>query len=222
MSLLDLEVSKHSLFTITYLMNILGELYRIKPCTLHVVDELYCHDDCRFGWWNHDRCARSHFDVCGKITPIVARDVVNDIHVIRSTSYLQKVYKGCLVPTTDQPFTINIFSITSNNMAKLFIFLSAFLGILTTLISAQSSPFEMVTLVKIDYTTAELAEHYHRLDVTYKTINATAIKAAVLVPKKLAASNKKADAPVVVHFHGGGLIIGTNLEPAFIADWYVR
>ncbi|KAK4652262.1 hypothetical protein QC762_609590 [Podospora pseudocomata] len=107
-------------------------------------------------------------------------------------------------------------------MAKLFIFLSAFLGILTTLISAQSSPFEMVTLVKIGYATAELAEHYHRLDVTYKTINATAIKAAVLVPKKLAASNKKTDAPVVVHFHGGGLIIGTNLEPVFIADWVTQ
>ncbi|KAK4171501.1 Alpha/Beta hydrolase protein [Triangularia setosa] len=106
-------------------------------------------------------------------------------------------------------------------MAKLLFFLSAFLGIFTTLVSAQSTPFEMVTLIKIDYSSSELAEYYHRLDITYKTVNITAIKTAVLVPKKLAAFDKKIDAPVVVHLHGGGLIIGTNLEPAFIADWYL-
>ncbi|KAK0659158.1 Alpha/Beta hydrolase protein [Cercophora samala] len=108
------------------------------------------------------------------------------------------------------------------NMVKLLILLSAFLGLFIPFISAQSSPFEMATLIKIDYSTARLAEHYHRLDITYKTVNTTAIKTAVLVPKKLAASNKKTDAPVVVHLHGGGLVIGTNLEPAFIADWYIK
>ncbi|KAK0744868.1 Alpha/Beta hydrolase protein, partial [Apiosordaria backusii] len=130
------------------------------------------------------------------------------------------LHKGCGLPTVEQRI-ISSTSPTSSTlaMAKLLFFLSALLGILTTLTSAQSSPFELVTLVKIDYTRSELAEHYHRLDITYKTVNTTAIKTAVLVPKALAASKKKTDAPVVVHLHGGGLIMGTNLEPAWISDW---
>ncbi|KAK4194410.1 Alpha/Beta hydrolase protein [Triangularia verruculosa] len=107
-------------------------------------------------------------------------------------------------------------------MASTFFLLAAFLGVFTTLISAQSSPFEMVTLIKIDYSRSELAEQYHRLDITYKTVNTTAIKTAVLVPKKLASSKKKTDAPVAVHLHGGGLIIGTNPDPVFVADWLVQ
>lgn len=60
---------------------------------------------------------------------------------------------------------------------------------------------------------------FERADVVYKTLNNTPFEAAVLVPKRSLAS-KNNPSPLLVHFHGGGLIMGTNLDPVMLPQWY--
>ena len=68
---------------------------------------------------------------------------------------------------------------------------------------------------------ADLQAKFDRIDVTYKTVNNTAIKTAIFVPKSLVSAAKPTTAPVLVHFHGGALIMGDNPEPFFLSDWSV-
>src|SRR3569833_973926 len=65
---------------------------------------------------------------------------------------------------------------------------------------------------------ASLFPQFQRLEVVYKTTNETPFPAAVLIPKSLKPSEKPS--PLLVHFHGGGLYMGTYLEPAFISKWF--
>jgi hypothetical protein len=55
----------------------------------------------------------------------------------------------------------------------------------------------------------------------YKRIGNTDFEVAVLVSRSLASSSKKTNSPLLVHFHGGGLIMGTILDSAILSVWYV-
>jgi carboxylesterase type B len=83
---------------------------------------------------------------------------------------------------------------------------------------SHSSPIDFLAAARIHHNTLELQQNYDRIDVNYKEVNGTRIEAAVLVPKVLSA--KKTTAPVIVHLHGGGFMVGSNLDPALLADWY--
>jgi hypothetical protein len=62
---------------------------------------------------------------------------------------------------------------------------------------------------------------FERIDLCYKTLASTDFGVAVLVPNSLASSGKKTDTPLLVHFHGGALIMGTILDSAILSVWYV-
>lgn len=68
-----------------------------------------------------------------------------------------------------------------------------------------------------------LLAQFERIDLVYKTIETTPLSAAVLVPKSLISQTTSPDSPrsvpVLVHFHGGALITGTNLDPAILSRW---
>ncbi|KXX75850.1 Tuliposide A-converting enzyme 2, chloroplastic [Madurella mycetomatis] len=66
---------------------------------------------------------------------------------------------------------------------------------------------------------ADIQARFDRLDVAYKSVNGTPIETAILIPKTLSSNNSPQNAPVLVHFHGGGLVCGTNPEPFFLVDW---
>jgi len=83
----------------------------------------------------------------------------------------------------------------------------------------QVAQIDLVTSWRIRHNIFELQENYDRIDVNYKTVNNTSIETAVFVPKCL--STKKLTTPIIVHFHGGGLILGTNPEPFCLSDWSV-
>jgi acetyl esterase/lipase len=82
---------------------------------------------------------------------------------------------------------------------------------------ADTTLAELITNVRIKHNLFEVQENYNRIDVDYKTVNGTGIETAILVPKSL--SDKKTTAPIIVQFHGGGLVIGANWEPAWLPDW---
>jgi carboxylesterase type B len=82
---------------------------------------------------------------------------------------------------------------------------------------SHSSPIDFLAAARIHHNTLELQENYDRIDVNYKEVKGAGIETAVLVPKVLSA--KKKTAPIIVHLHGGGFIVGTNLDPALLADW---
>lgn len=89
-----------------------------------------------------------------------------------------------------------------------------------------SLPPDLGSIIKRDYTQSEFDLYYERIDTTYKKIGSDEIKTAIFVPKNLVnkkggpGKNKK-EVPLIVHWHGGGLIVGANPEPAWFANWYV-
>jgi acetyl esterase/lipase len=60
---------------------------------------------------------------------------------------------------------------------------------------------------------------FHRTSLVYKNVNGTPLDVAVLVPKKLASSPPADPSRLLVHFHGGALVMGCVLEPAFTSIW---
>ena len=60
-------------------------------------------------------------------------------------------------------------------------------------------------------------ERFDQITLVYKTMKGVPFEVAVLVPKSI--QSEKTSCPLLVHFHGGALIIGTTLEPAFLAPW---
>lgn len=55
-------------------------------------------------------------------------------------------------------------------------------------------------------------------DFTYKTVNETPLLASVLVPKEL--KPESGPRPILVHFHGGGLVLGDKLYEEWFPLWY--
>lgn len=62
---------------------------------------------------------------------------------------------------------------------------------------------------------------FDRISLIYKTLNGTDFDAVVLVPKSLASSGKTMNSPLLVHFHGGGLMMGTPLDTEILSVWYI-
>ncbi|KAK0643867.1 Alpha/Beta hydrolase protein [Cercophora newfieldiana] len=68
----------------------------------------------------------------------------------------------------------------------------------------------------------DFAAFFNRTDLVYKTLDGVPfVEAAVLIPKSLAPDPSKSY-PVLVHFHGGALIVGTNPDPSFFARWIIE
>ena len=67
---------------------------------------------------------------------------------------------------------------------------------------------------------SELLARFTRQDLVYKTVNSTPLSVAILTPNPLASDTTDPKTyPVIVHFHGGALITGTNPDPAFTSQW---
>jgi len=81
----------------------------------------------------------------------------------------------------------------------------------------MSEAAELLANARINHNIFEVQEHYDRIDVDYKAVNGADIQTAILVPKALC--DEKMTVPIIVQFHGGGLIIGSNWEPAWLSDW---
>jgi len=64
----------------------------------------------------------------------------------------------------------------------------------------------------------DLSAHFNRINLVYKTLDGISFEAAVLIPKSLTPDPDKSY-PIIVHFHGGALIVGTNPDPSFFARW---
>ncbi|KAK3988503.1 Alpha/Beta hydrolase protein [Cladorrhinum sp. PSN332] len=91
---------------------------------------------------------------------------------------------------------------------------------------AQTSGSDLGSVNKRDYTVADFKLYYERIDTTYKTINESEIKTAIFVPKSLIQKKgghghgkQGTSVPLIVHWHGGGLIIGAAPEPAWFPNW---
>ncbi|KAK0627435.1 Alpha/Beta hydrolase protein [Immersiella caudata] len=63
--------------------------------------------------------------------------------------------------------------------------------------------------------------YFNRINLVYKTLDGIPFEAAVLIPKSLTPDPAKSY-PVLVHFHGGALIVGTNPDPSFFARWIIE
>jgi carboxylesterase type B len=58
---------------------------------------------------------------------------------------------------------------------------------------------------------------FHTADFTYKTVGDTPLDLTILIPKGV----KTGKCPLLVHFHGGGLIVGDKMFADWFAFWYV-
>jgi acetyl esterase/lipase len=61
---------------------------------------------------------------------------------------------------------------------------------------------------------ADLRARFDRIDIPYKTVYNTPITAAIFVPKTIPVA-WPTTAPVLAHFHGGALLMGTNPRTLF-------
>ncbi|KAK5658368.1 hypothetical protein OQA88_2344 [Cercophora sp. LCS_1] len=68
--------------------------------------------------------------------------------------------------------------------------------------------------------TASTLAQYTRIDLVYKQINNLSLSAAALIPNSILSSPAQSY-PILVHFHGGALLLGTNPDPSFLSLWYL-
>ncbi|RYC79264.1 hypothetical protein BFJ63_vAg17859 [Fusarium oxysporum f. sp. narcissi] len=61
-------------------------------------------------------------------------------------------------------------------------------------------------------------ESFHEFEESYKTVNDCEIKASLFVPKQIS----KKVLPILVHFHGGGLVMGDKNYFPWWATWLVQ
>jgi hypothetical protein len=61
-------------------------------------------------------------------------------------------------------------------------------------------------------------EPFDRVDLTYKTISGHPLEATVLTCKSLQ-SEVSTERPVLVHWHGGGFIVGHRMYDGWFALW---
>lgn len=65
---------------------------------------------------------------------------------------------------------------------------------------------------------ADLLTQYTRINLVFKQIGTLSLEVAVLIPNSILSSPTKTY-PILVHIHGGALIIGTNPDPSFLSVW---
>lgn len=56
---------------------------------------------------------------------------------------------------------------------------------------------------------------FDEIEVAYKTVSGTPLETSILIPKN--AQNR--ECPVLVHFHGGGLMVGDKLFAPWFPLW---
>ncbi|KAL5585693.1 hypothetical protein FOVSG1_013385 [Fusarium oxysporum f. sp. vasinfectum] len=61
-------------------------------------------------------------------------------------------------------------------------------------------------------------ERFNQTDLVFKTIGNTPLIASVLVPKTVQSGKR----PLLVHFHGGGLIVGDRMYETWFALWMLQ
>ncbi|KAK3352529.1 Alpha/Beta hydrolase protein [Lasiosphaeria hispida] len=64
-----------------------------------------------------------------------------------------------------------------------------------------------------------LVPEFERIDLVYKTLDKTPFGVAVFVPKSILKPDHEKSYPVLVHFHGGALVMGTNPELPWLSKW---
>jgi len=62
---------------------------------------------------------------------------------------------------------------------------------------------------------------FERVNAVYKTVDGIPFEVSMLVPRIVISSNEdSAGSPILVHFHDGGLVLGTALEAHTLPKWY--
>lgn len=75
----------------------------------------------------------------------------------------------------------------------------------------------------LDATDTSRFKDFHIINKIYKTVNGHAIDIDILYPKALSQAGKSEPAsPVLLRFHGGGLVAGSSLYPPFFAPWMLQ
>lgn len=75
----------------------------------------------------------------------------------------------------------------------------------------------------LDATDTSRFEDFHIINKVYKTVNEHNIDLNVLYPKTLSqARTSELASPVLLRFHGGGLVAGSSLYPPFFAPWMLQ
>ena len=63
-------------------------------------------------------------------------------------------------------------------------------------------------------------EPFDTVDLTFRTINGHSLQATVLTPNTLQ-SNPCVEYPVIIHWHGGGFLVGHRMYEGWAALWYI-
>lgn len=75
----------------------------------------------------------------------------------------------------------------------------------------------------LDATDTAKFEDFHVINKIYKTVNGHTIDLDILYPKTLPqARTPESACPVLLRFHGGGLVAGSSLYPPFFAPWMLQ
>ncbi|KAK7582866.1 hypothetical protein V3481_012163 [Fusarium oxysporum f. sp. vasinfectum] len=61
-------------------------------------------------------------------------------------------------------------------------------------------------------------QNFNQLEAVYKIMDGIPFGVSILVPKHVT-SSEEAKCPLLVHFHGGGLVIGTRLDAPIMPLW---
>lgn len=59
---------------------------------------------------------------------------------------------------------------------------------------------------------------FNKKDLTYKIVNGVEIKTSFLIPKRLG-PKPKGTYPIIVNWHGGGLVLGHRLYEEWLPEW---
>jgi acetyl esterase/lipase len=87
--------------------------------------------------------------------------------------------------------------------------------------TANTEPLPAITLEERPAYSA-LIQKFNRHEITYKTFNSIHFPATILVPKHITSGNAAESSPIIAHFHGGGLWVGTSMEPFFTHVWLLE
>ncbi|KAI9035826.1 uncharacterized protein KD926_002855 [Aspergillus affinis] len=71
-------------------------------------------------------------------------------------------------------------------------------------------------------TTPTTLAQFQILTTTYKTVHDHEITTDILIPPSLSTNTPRTPRPILLRYHGGGLIAGSSLFPAFFNPWYLE
>jgi acetyl esterase/lipase len=65
---------------------------------------------------------------------------------------------------------------------------------------------------------AELNDGFERTDVVYQTLDGIPFEVSILAPRSIILTSSS-PRPLLVHFHGGGFVLGTAFDPEITPKW---